>query len=55
VGPRAGLDVLEIRKILYLPGIKQQFLKGPPHIPVTTPKELSHLSFCLYHNIKNPV
>jgi len=55
VGPTAGLHVLEIRKIFYLPGIKQRFLKGPAHIPVTTPTELSKLSCCVYHNNKNPV
>jgi len=55
VGPTAGLDVLEIRKIFYLPGIKQWFLKGLAHIPVTTPNELSKLSCCFYHNNKHPI
>lgn len=53
--PTTGLDILEIRKFFYLPGIKQWFLKGPAHIPVTTPNELSKLSCCFYHNIKNSV
>jgi hypothetical protein len=31
--PRAGLDTGEEKNLLHLPGIKTQFLSGPPHGP----------------------
>jgi hypothetical protein len=41
VGPGVGLDALEKRKSLVLPGIEPQFLVRPPNRPVITPPKLS--------------
>jgi hypothetical protein len=52
MGPGAGLDDVEKKNLLNLPGIEPQFLGYPLHGPYTIPVELvellrtcSHLSF----------
>jgi hypothetical protein len=54
VGPRANLDVLENKKILYQRGTEPEFLSCPDHSLVTIATELFHL-FYNFVNLKSKI